>query len=173
MVSIRPRCQDRRRAAPQLVELSPDGKPHCGSWLVQQALNASSSPSWRGKRTSRCLQVKNSREPNINTRATAASRPAHSLAHPRTSPNHLVSSHTSPNMASLKRSIDSDPLAASISSKVYVRSTKSGKVQKIVREVYLRQDIPCSSKLCHGCAATTPRDASGRGAYSDTSNPRS
>ena len=171
MVSIRPRCQDRRCAAPQLVELSPDGKPHCGSWLVQQALNASSSPSWRGKRTSRCLQDKNSREPNINN--TREQPPPLGPARPRTSPNRLVSSHTAPNMASLKRSIDSDPLAASISSKVYVRSTKSGKVQKIVREVYLRQDIPCSSKLCHGCAATTPRDASGRGAYSDTSNPRS
>ncbi|KAK4143232.1 uncharacterized protein C8A04DRAFT_29047 [Dichotomopilus funicola] len=65
-------------------------------------------------------------------------------------------------MASLKRSLDSDPLAANISSKVYVRSTKSGKVQKIVREVYLRQDIPCSSKLCRRCLNTSPRDAAGQ-----------
>ncbi|KAK3362737.1 hypothetical protein B0T25DRAFT_468158 [Lasiosphaeria hispida] len=65
-------------------------------------------------------------------------------------------------MASLKRSVDSDPFAANISSKVYVRSTKSGKVQKIVREVYLRQDIPCSSKLCQSCLKATPRDAAGR-----------
>ncbi|AEO54131.1 hypothetical protein MYCTH_2296319 [Thermothelomyces thermophilus ATCC 42464] len=65
-------------------------------------------------------------------------------------------------MASLKRSLDSDPLAANISSKVYVRSTKSGKVQKIVREVYLRQDIPCSSRLCRRCRDTAPRDAAGR-----------
>ncbi|KAK3330190.1 hypothetical protein B0H66DRAFT_542989 [Apodospora peruviana] len=65
-------------------------------------------------------------------------------------------------MASLKRSLDSDPFAANISSKVYVRSTKSGKVQKIVREVYLRQDIPCSSKLCRGCLKTAPKDAAGR-----------
>ncbi|KAL2020900.1 hypothetical protein VTK56DRAFT_7891 [Thermocarpiscus australiensis] len=65
-------------------------------------------------------------------------------------------------MASLKRSLDSDPLAANISSKVYVRSTKSGKVQKIVREVYLRQDIPCSSKLCRSCFKVAPRDAAGR-----------
>ncbi|KAL1838003.1 hypothetical protein VTJ49DRAFT_3151 [Mycothermus thermophilus] len=43
-------------------------------------------------------------------------------------------------MASLKRSAGSDPFAANISSKVYVRSTKSGKVQKI----------------------TAPRDAAGR-----------
>ncbi|KAK4242373.1 hypothetical protein C8A03DRAFT_11465 [Achaetomium macrosporum] len=65
-------------------------------------------------------------------------------------------------MASLKRSLDSDPFAANISSKVYVRSTKSGKVQKIVREVYLRQDIPCSSRLCQRCLSTAPRDAAGR-----------
>ncbi|ROV91262.1 hypothetical protein VPNG_09710 [Cytospora leucostoma] len=65
-------------------------------------------------------------------------------------------------MASLKRSLDYDPLAANISSKVYVRSTKSGKVQKIVREVYLRQDIPCSSNLCTSCLKTAPRDAAGK-----------
>ncbi|KKA29129.1 hypothetical protein TD95_002343 [Thielaviopsis punctulata] len=62
-------------------------------------------------------------------------------------------------MTSLKRLGDADPLAANISSKVYVRSTRSGKVQKIVREVYLRQDIPCSSKLCHVCFDNAPRDA--------------
>ncbi|KAK4190516.1 putative mitotic control protein [Podospora australis] len=65
-------------------------------------------------------------------------------------------------MASLKRSLDADPLAANISNKIYVRSTKSGKVQKIVREVYLRQDIPCSSKLCQKCLALAPSDAAGR-----------
>jgi hypothetical protein len=68
-------------------------------------------------------------------------------------------------MASIKRSLDSDPLQASISSKVYVRSTKSGKVQKIVREVYLRQDIPCSSKLCNACQKTAPTDSAGRREY--------
>jgi len=56
-----------------------------------------------------------------------------------------------------------DPLSSNISSKVYVRSTKSGKVQKIVRELYLRQDIPCSSRLCSSCLATAPRDAGGHG----------
>lgn len=66
-------------------------------------------------------------------------------------------------MASLKRSLEFDPLASNISSKIYVRSTKSGKVQKIVREVYLRQDIPCSSKLCQACLRTAPRDAAGKG----------
>ena len=55
----------------------------------------------------------------------------------------------------------SNPYDSQISSKVYVRSTKSGKVQKIVRELYLRQDIPCSSKLCASCLKTAPRDASG------------
>lgn len=64
-------------------------------------------------------------------------------------------------MASLKRSAITDPFASNISSKVYVRSTKSGKVQKIVREVYLRQDIPCSSQLCQTCLKTAPRNAAG------------
>ncbi|KAB5580110.1 hypothetical protein GE09DRAFT_1212570 [Coniochaeta sp. 2T2.1] len=64
-------------------------------------------------------------------------------------------------MASLKRSLGSDPFAQNISEKVYVRSTKSGKVQKIVREVYLRQDIPCSSNLCSTCLKTAPRNAAG------------
>ncbi|KFY12408.1 hypothetical protein V491_06804 [Pseudogymnoascus sp. VKM F-3775] len=67
-------------------------------------------------------------------------------------------------MTSLKRSLASDPYASTISSKVFVRSTKAGKVQKIVRELYLRQDIPCSSKLCTGCLATAPRDAGGNAA---------
>ncbi|KAM0563993.1 hypothetical protein ACHAPJ_000201 [Fusarium lateritium] len=62
-------------------------------------------------------------------------------------------------MASLKRSTEADPLASNISSKVYVRSTRSGKVQKIVREVYLRTDIPCSSKLCKACLQDAPRNA--------------
>ncbi|RYO98530.1 hypothetical protein DL764_007065 [Monosporascus ibericus] len=64
-------------------------------------------------------------------------------------------------MTSLKRSAGSNPYSSNISSKVYVRSTKSGKVQKIVREVYLRQDIPCSSRLCSRCLATAPRSAAG------------
>ena len=64
-------------------------------------------------------------------------------------------------MASLKRSLETDPFASNISSKVYVRSTKSGKVQKIVREVYLREDIPCSSQLCQICVKNVPRNAAG------------
>ncbi|MCJ1478957.1 exosome catalytic subunit dis3 [Lambiella insularis] len=64
-------------------------------------------------------------------------------------------------MTSLKRSLASDPHAANISSKVFVRSTKNGKVQKIVRELYLRQDIPCSSKLCSACLSSAPADANG------------
>ncbi|CAH0059720.1 unnamed protein product [Clonostachys solani] len=62
-------------------------------------------------------------------------------------------------MTSLKRSVDSDVFASNISNKTYVRSTRSGKVQKIVREVYLRTDIPCSSKLCKACLADAPRNA--------------
>ncbi|KAL8694348.1 MAG: hypothetical protein Q9218_000985 [Villophora microphyllina] len=64
-------------------------------------------------------------------------------------------------MTSLKRSLEANPHASNIASKVFVRSTKSGKVQKITRELYLRQDIPCSSKMCTLCLRTAPRDASG------------
>ncbi|KAI1807575.1 RNB-domain-containing protein [Daldinia bambusicola] len=64
-------------------------------------------------------------------------------------------------MTSLKRPHGADSYSPNLSSKTYVRSTKSGKVQKIVREVYLRQDIPCSSKLCSRCLAIAPRNASG------------
>ncbi|RAL01010.1 exosome catalytic subunit DIS3 [Aspergillus ibericus CBS 121593] len=64
-------------------------------------------------------------------------------------------------MKSLRRDFSSNPQAANVTSKVFVRSTKSGKVQKIVRELYLRQDIPCSSKLCSTCPSTAPADANG------------
>lgn len=59
-------------------------------------------------------------------------------------------------MTSLKRSLPSDGQASNLSSKVYVRTTRNGKVQKIVRELYLRQDIPCSSKLCSACLKIAP-----------------
>ncbi|KYK55446.1 hypothetical protein DCS_07409 [Drechmeria coniospora] len=65
-------------------------------------------------------------------------------------------------MASLKRSREVDPIASNISSKVYVRSTRSGKVQKIVREVYLRTDIPCSSRICRACLESAPKNAAGQ-----------
>ncbi|KAF2145754.1 uncharacterized protein K452DRAFT_220881 [Aplosporella prunicola CBS 121167] len=61
-------------------------------------------------------------------------------------------------MTSLKRSFAADAAAPNLASKVYVRSTRSGKVQKIVRELYLRQDIPCSSRLCSACLDVAPRD---------------
>ncbi|TQB68454.1 exosome catalytic subunit dis3 [Monascus purpureus] len=64
-------------------------------------------------------------------------------------------------MKSLRRDFSSNPQAANVTSKVFVRSTKSGKVQKIVRELYLRQDIPCSSRLCSICPSTAPVDANG------------
>lgn len=65
-------------------------------------------------------------------------------------------------MTSLKRSFASNSSAPNLSSKVYVRSTRSGKVQKIVRELYLRQDIPCSSRLCSICLEVAPRDYSSK-----------
>ncbi|KAH0111293.1 ribonuclease R, partial [Aureobasidium melanogenum] len=61
-------------------------------------------------------------------------------------------------MTSLKRSYAADSAAPNLSSKVYIRSTKSGKVQKIVRELYLREDIPCSSRLCAHCLEIAPTD---------------
>ncbi|OQO04986.1 hypothetical protein B0A48_08004 [Cryoendolithus antarcticus] len=54
-------------------------------------------------------------------------------------------------MTSLKRSHAATAPTTTLSSKTYVRTLKSGKVQKIVREVYLRQDIPCASQLCTSC----------------------
>lgn len=66
-------------------------------------------------------------------------------------------------MTSLKRSLEIDPYASNIASKVFVRSTKNGKVQKITRELYLRQDIPCSLKICPSCLRNAPRDANGNG----------
>lgn len=72
-------------------------------------------------------------------------------------------------MTSLKRSLASDPHASNIASKVFIRSTKSGNVRKIVRELYLRQDIPCSSKLCSACLASVPADANGNGNFTISS----
>lgn len=67
-------------------------------------------------------------------------------------------------MASLKR-FSPDPSSSSsasrISSKIYVRSSR-GKCTKIVRELYLRQDIPCSSQLCFRCTTEAPTDSNGR-----------
>lgn len=67
-------------------------------------------------------------------------------------------------MKSLKRrGFVGDHNAGSIANKTYVRSTKNGKVSKVVREVYLRQDIPCSSKICELCKQNAPADANGVG----------
>ncbi|KAI9683166.1 MAG: exosome catalytic subunit dis3 [Trizodia sp. TS-e1964] len=49
-----------------------------------------------------------------------------------------------------------------VASKVYVRTTKSGKVQKIAQEIYLRQGVPCSSRLCSECLADAPVDSRGK-----------
>ncbi|KAI7524427.1 ribonuclease R, partial [Hortaea werneckii] len=59
-------------------------------------------------------------------------------------------------MTSLKRSHASTTPTTTLSSKTYLRTLKSGKVQKIVRELYLRQDIPCSSQLCTACLDLQP-----------------
>ncbi|KAK5120952.1 hypothetical protein LTR85_005736 [Meristemomyces frigidus] len=59
-------------------------------------------------------------------------------------------------MTSLKRSHASTTSSTTLSSKTYLRTLKSGKVQKIVRELYLRQDIPCSSRLCSACLDLAP-----------------
>nr|POE49282.1 exosome complex exonuclease dis3 [Quercus suber] len=59
-------------------------------------------------------------------------------------------------MSSLKRSHASTAPHTTLSSKTYLRTLKSGKVQKIVREIYLRQDIPCSSQLCAICLDLAP-----------------
>lgn len=69
-------------------------------------------------------------------------------------------------MKSLRRDLSGNPQAANVTSKVFVRSTKSGKVQKIVRELYLREDIPCSSKLCSQCPTIAPADANGNSKFS-------
>ncbi|WBW71574.1 exosome 3'-5' exoribonuclease subunit Dis3 [Schizosaccharomyces osmophilus] len=44
--------------------------------------------------------------------------------------------------------------------KVFVRAAR-GKVQKIVRERYLRDDIPCQSKSCPLCISKLPTDSNG------------
>ena len=64
-------------------------------------------------------------------------------------------------MKSLKRGLASDPNAGNITSKVFLRSTKNGRVQKVVREQYLRKDIPCSSQLCSICNTNAAADANG------------
>lgn len=64
-------------------------------------------------------------------------------------------------MTSLKRSSAGPANTSNITSKVFVRSSR-GKCTKIVRELYLRQDIPCSSQLCSRCATEAPTDSNGR-----------
>ena len=63
-------------------------------------------------------------------------------------------------MTSLKRAQPGED--SGVLSKIYVQSTRSGKVRKVAREVYLRNDIPCSSQLCAKCKATAPRDSHDR-----------
>ncbi|SMR45388.1 unnamed protein product [Zymoseptoria tritici ST99CH_3D1] len=65
-------------------------------------------------------------------------------------------------MTSLKRSHAATTDTTTLSSKTYLRTLKSGKVQKIVRELYLRQDIPCSSQLCEACIGLAPAGFDGK-----------
>ncbi|KAF3910176.1 hypothetical protein ABW21_db0200754 [Orbilia brochopaga] len=65
-------------------------------------------------------------------------------------------------MTSIKRMLVDAAGHDSITSKVYIRSARSGKVTKIVREIYLRTDIPCSSRLCRVCLLNAPVDSSNR-----------
>ncbi|KAN0065804.1 exosome catalytic subunit dis3 [Thecaphora frezii] len=54
----------------------------------------------------------------------------------------------------LEISIQKRPLAAAdleASQRKYFRKTARGKVIKVLRERYLRDDIPCGSKACHKC----------------------
>ncbi|CAA21102.1 exosome 3'-5' exoribonuclease subunit Dis3 [Schizosaccharomyces pombe] len=44
--------------------------------------------------------------------------------------------------------------------RVFVRATR-GKVQKVVREQYLRNDIPCQSRACPLCRSKLPKDSRG------------
>ncbi|KAF7186822.1 Exosome complex exonuclease dis3 [Pseudocercospora fuligena] len=65
-------------------------------------------------------------------------------------------------MTSLKRSFAATSSTTTLSSKTYLRTLKSGKVQKVVRELYLRQDIPCSSNLCTACIDLAPTGFHGK-----------
>lgn len=67
-------------------------------------------------------------------------------------------------MTSLKRPAADARSDAGVASKVFLRSSK-GKCVKVVRELYLRDDIPCSSQLCAACAASAPVNAAGKGIY--------
>lgn len=41
-------------------------------------------------------------------------------------------------------------------SKSFVKRTRKGNVVKVVKEHYLRDDIPCSSAVCNTCSKTAP-----------------
>lgn len=40
-------------------------------------------------------------------------------------------------------------------SKSFVKRTRKGNVVKVVKEHYLRDDIPCSSEVCKVCSQTS------------------
>lgn len=57
-------------------------------------------------------------------------------------------------MTSLKRSVPVDDHNRVYAQKIYFRQTRTGKVQKIVREVYLRKEVWCYSKYCGVCTGS-------------------
>lgn len=73
-------------------------------------------------------------------------------------------------MTTLKHPTQGDIL---LSHKVFVRSSNSGNATKVVREQYLRTDIPCSSVLCPECPEKYPPRPDGtvfRGVLSEQPN---
>lgn len=65
-------------------------------------------------------------------------------------------------MTSLKRSLADTTPGRGFASKVFLRSSR-GKCVKVVRELYLRDDIPCSSNLCVPCTHSAPEGPNGKG----------
>lgn len=49
-----------------------------------------------------------------------------------------------------------NPAVHSVTSNSFHRKTKTGKIIKIVRERYLRKDIPCGKRSCNGCGVLAP-----------------
>jgi len=73
-------------------------------------------------------------------------------------------------MTSLKHSLVDPSIDSGLASKVFLRSSR-GKCVKVVRELYLRQDIPCSSNLCIPCTAEAPPNANGKGTHTHPAPP--
>lgn len=46
-----------------------------------------------------------------------------------------------------------------LTSKTFIKKTKTGKILKIVREHYLRDDITCGAESCDQCDGPSPLEA--------------